>query len=285
MTTRYIYSNSYIRALEGMLLTRADVDRLVSIENEADYTRALNDTFLAPHLRDDDVDAALIAYVQSGRALLRRIAPTPAIAELLWLQDDMRDLRLAAKEIALGEDPSVEVEEVLLAHPRWTPAYTEAISLLQNSQVKQAEQTLDLLYEATIGRRLSEATGFPVTTALLDAKLAALWYKQALRSNDEARIDDTRTSLRAIPYFVAAVEAFDNGDVYPLSVALELYPYQAAKRTVTGAFGFGVLVQFYARIVTSATVVRTLKVAVAATTPNEVKRDLIAPYTALMYEF
>ena len=106
MSTNYIYSSSRVKALEKGLLSEADVERLLSIENVSELLKTLKDTYLNTLTGEESVEnlsAVLEKTNLETKALLEKISPEPDLLVYFWFRFDVHNLRVVLRALKTGK--------------------------------------------------------------------------------------------------------------------------------------------------------------------------------------
>lgn len=172
MQTPYIYSASRTNTLAEMLLTKTDIDRLLVAAPGDELHTALKETYLAPYLLQtgEVIPAAIEKQLIEAKETLERIAPKPALLEVLWVQNDIHNLRIIAKATSGGlsyeayeaqlsrrglYEPSylaelAESQSLNRLQSGWQETYDEAIRMIAGGEAANVDQLFDGLYFTTI---------------------------------------------------------------------------------------------------------------------------------------
>lgn len=107
--SNYIYAGARIKTLENNLLSEIQLERLVSSPSLTETNKALQDTFLAPYLENNNLSDALEKNIAETRELLESISPDRDVLDILWLKYDWHNL----KTIIKGKKINWADEEIL----------------------------------------------------------------------------------------------------------------------------------------------------------------------------
>ncbi len=176
MDTSYIYSSTRLNTLGNELLTRTDIDRLLTETDIAGVHEALKETYLAHYLLEapgESVADAIEAALVEAKELIVRIIPQAGKFALLWLQYDIHNLRVFAKAKALGMnydliepnlsyrgmyDPAylysyVESNTLNRLQADWQTVFDQALRLVANGEREKVDEVFDQLFFTT-GKQL-----------------------------------------------------------------------------------------------------------------------------------
>lgn len=107
--SNYIYAGARIKTLENNLLSEIQLERLISSPSLTETNKALQDTFLAPYLENNNLSDALEKNIAETRELLESISPDRDVLDILWLKYDWHNL----KTIIKGKKINWTDEEIL----------------------------------------------------------------------------------------------------------------------------------------------------------------------------
>lgn len=99
--TDYAYAVARVRAHEGRLLTRTDLDRLLTAADEAECCRILADRGYPAR---DTAAEMLAAEMADAWALLQELAPEPRVFDVLLCRNDYHNTKAAIKGIGTSAD-------------------------------------------------------------------------------------------------------------------------------------------------------------------------------------
>lgn len=100
MDTRYIYAGTRAKAMENDLLTKTQLEVLLSAKSVLEGYKALQDTFLAPYLakhEKSNLDEAVGHSLLEAKKTLESIAPEPELLDIIWLKYDFYNLKTIIK--------------------------------------------------------------------------------------------------------------------------------------------------------------------------------------------
>lgn len=172
MQTSYIYSTSRFNTLSEALLSSTDIERLMVEETGAAVHEALKETYLAPYVAqtpgENMVDAIEMTLIEAKR-LIQQVTPNSELFQLLWMRNDIHNLRVFVKATVKGYryeellgyvsnrgkyTPEylygmVETSALNRLEIDWQDAYDEAARYMTAGEIDRADATLDQLFFAT----------------------------------------------------------------------------------------------------------------------------------------
>jgi len=111
MNTDYIYSSTYIRALEKYLLDQTDIDRMVGAKDAQEALKVLENTNYARELKESiskilakDYRKILLTDLQIGKKLLLYLVNNFFLIKLILLPFDIHNIKIFFKEKFFNKD-------------------------------------------------------------------------------------------------------------------------------------------------------------------------------------
>ena len=178
MQTNYIYSTNRLTTVATTLLSAAEVDQLLGATTDAELLDVIKETYLGQHLntgQDDDINVALEAALAEAKRTIELSAPGLNTFQLLWIGNDIHNLRVFAKastkEIPYSDleslvskrghyDPTVlfaylERSELNRLQPNWQDVYEQAARHAADGEIDKVDAIFDQLYFNTVVRLVS----------------------------------------------------------------------------------------------------------------------------------
>lgn len=151
MDTRYIYAGTRAKTMENDLLTKTQLEVLLSAKSVEEAYKALQDTFLAPYLSKNeksDLENAVGRSLLEAKKVLESIAPEPELLEIIWLKYDFYNLKTIVKGKIAGF-PAEEIKNNCSVVGKYDPSdiiksYEEnKLSILDKNLGQAAKETSD----------------------------------------------------------------------------------------------------------------------------------------------
>lgn len=133
--SEYIYAGARTKALETNLLSKNQVEVLLSTKNYEECLHNLHETFIGPYLvqnKNVPIPQVLEYIVSDAKELLVSIAPKPKLLNILWLKYDFYNLSAIIKG-ARKNLPSEELEKLCFNSGVFPPS--ELIDAYKNKQL------------------------------------------------------------------------------------------------------------------------------------------------------
>lgn len=145
----YAYGVAYIRAIENKLLSRSDIENLITAKSPSDVLKILADKGYGDVLSShEDFESVLSQQLNRGWEDVRFAAPKGISFDILLYKNDFHNLKVAVKGVQMGisdykayvlEPNTVDFESMVSA------AAKADFSLLPDMLSKTAEQAYDVL--------------------------------------------------------------------------------------------------------------------------------------------
>ncbi len=229
MSASYIYSASRVRALEKEFITEADIDRLLTTNNENEVIKVLRDTYLANFITGTTTTEIFKAIEKSkleAKNVLEKISPELNSLDFLWLRFDLHNLRLILRakkaDLNLEEikpylsylgkyDPEILIQHINAGTLErldldFKIAYEKALRLINEQGISEADVEIDKSY-FSIALKLAEKTNDPVIMAVVKLQIDLFNLKTRLRTLSLDRVADEVWFVKGGSFDFSAIDS------------------------------------------------------------------------------